>query len=295
MSAHIIDGKAVAAQFRDNVSVEVGKLSARGIRPGLAVVLVGQDPASISYVTAKERACAEVGIASFQRHLPSTVGQDELLSLVRELNENPAVHGILVQLPLPAHLDERAVVASISPEKDVDGFTPINVGRMLLEEPCYIPCTPRGIIELIKKTGVATSGARAVIVGRSNIVGKPLANLMARKSFNATVTLCHSGTIDLASYCRSADILVACAGKPQLISGDMIKPGSCVIDVGVNRVSDPQSSRGYRLTGDVDFDAAKHVAGWITPVPGGVGPMTIAMLLANTVEAAKAQSGRISS
>lgn len=288
MSAAIIDGKRVAAELKARIAGEVKALAAEGIVPGLGVVLVGEDPASVSYVTGKEKACAEAGIASFHRHLGADARMEELLSVVREFNTDPRVNGILVQLPLPSRLDEREVVAAISPEKDVDGFTPINVGRMLLEEPCFLPCTPHGVIELISRTGIRSSGANAVIVGRSNIVGKPLANLMARKSFNATVTLCHSGTVDLASYCRKADILVACAGKPGLITGDMVKPGACVIDVGVNRVSDPSSAKGYRLVGDVDFETASKVAGWITPVPGGVGPMTITMLLANTVQAAKA-------
>ncbi|HEY9055009.1 MAG TPA: tetrahydrofolate dehydrogenase/cyclohydrolase catalytic domain-containing protein, partial [Rectinemataceae bacterium] len=217
--------------------------------------------------------------------------QEELLALVKAFNEDPRIHGILVQLPLPKHIDERAVIAAIAPEKDVDGFTPINVGRMVLDEPCYLPCTPAGVVELIKRSGVPTNGARAVVVGRSNIVGKPLANLLARKSINATVTICHTGTKDLAAHVREADIVIACAGKPGLVTAQMLKPGACVIDVGVNRVEDASASKGYRLKGDVDFDAASAVAGWITPVPGGVGPMTITMLLANTVQAAARISG----
>lgn len=225
-------------------------------------------------------------MASFERRLPASTTQAELLAVVKAYNEDSKIHGILVQLPVPAHIDEKAVIAAISPEKDVDGFTPINVGRMMLEEPCYLPCTPNGVIELIKRSGVQTKGVHAVIVGRSNIVGKPLMNLLIRKSINATVTLCHTGTKDLASYCKTADILIACAGKAGLVTGDMIKPGACVIDVGVNRVEDPKASKGYKLKGDVDFETAAEVAGWITPVPGGVGPMTITMLLSNTVEAA---------
>ncbi len=290
MPAIIIDGKKTAQDIRAELKKKVANLAGKGLTPGLAVILVGEDPASVSYVTGKEKALAEAGMTSFAHHLPASTSQDELLALVRACNADDRVHGILVQLPLPRHIDEKAVIAAISPDKDVDGFTPINIGRMILEEPCYLPCTPAGIIELIQRSGVSTNGARAVIVGRSNLVGKPLMSLLARKSINATVTLCHTGTKDLASYCRNADILVACAGKAGLISGDMVKPGSCVIDVGVNRVEDPSAAKGFRLKGDVDFESAAQVAGWITPVPGGVGPMTITMLLANTVEAA-ARSG----
>ncbi|MHB0897949.1 MAG: bifunctional methylenetetrahydrofolate dehydrogenase/methenyltetrahydrofolate cyclohydrolase FolD [Spirochaetales bacterium] len=286
MPAKIIDGKEIAREIREEIRGKVLALAAKGIVPGLGVILVGEDPASVSYVTAKEKACAEAGMASFERRLPASTTQAELLAVVKAYNEDSKIHGILVQLPVPAHIDEKAVIAAISPEKDVDGFTPINVGRMMLEEPCYLPCTPNGVIELIKRSGVQTKGVHAVIVGRSNIVGKPLMNLLIRKSINATVTLCHTGTKDLASYCKTADILIACAGKAGLVTGDMIKPGACVIDVGVNRVEDPKASKGYRLKGDVDFETAAEVAGWITPVPGGVGPMTITMLLSNTVEAA---------
>ena len=286
MPAKIIDGKEIAREIREEIRGRVLALAAKGIVPGLGVILVGEDPASVSYVTAKEKACEEAGMASFERRLPASTTQAELLAVVKAYNEDSKIHGILVQLPVPAHIDEKAVIAAISPEKDVDGFTPINVGRMMLEEPCYLPCTPNGVIELIKRSGVQTKGVHAVIVGRSNIVGKPLMNLLIRKSINATVTLCHTGTKDLASYCKTADILIACAGKAGLVTGDMIKPGACVIDVGVNRVEDPKASKGYRLKGDVDFETAAEVAGWITPVPGGVGPMTITMLLSNTVEAA---------
>lgn len=287
MSAKIIDGKEIAAEIRAEIRDKASALAAAGIVPGLGVILVGEDPASVSYVTGKEKACAEAGMRSFERRLPASISQDELLAIVREYNADQRIHGILVQLPLPGHIDEKAVIAAISPEKDVDGFTPINIGRMLLEEPCYLPCTPHGVIELIRRSGVQAKGVHAVVVGRSNIVGKPLMNLLIRKSINATVTLCHTGTKDLASYCMRADILIACAGKAGLIRGDMIKPGACVIDVGVNRVEDPMAPRGYRLKGDVDFASAAEVAGWITPVPGGVGPMTITMLLANTVDAAE--------
>lgn len=286
VGARMIDGKAVAAEIRGEIRRKALALAAKGIVPGLGVILVGQDPASVSYVTAKEKACAENGLASFERRLPAGTSQDELLAIVGEFNADPRIHGILVQLPLPRHIDERAVIAAIAPGKDVDGFTPINVGRMLLDEPCYLPCTPAGVIELLRRSGVPTDGARAVVVGRSNIVGKPLANLLVRKSVNATVTVCHTGTRDLAAHLREADIVVACAGRPGLVAADMLKPGCCVIDVGVNRVEDSSAPKGYRLRGDVDFEAASRVAGWITPVPGGVGPMTITMLLANTVEAA---------
>jgi len=291
MSAILIDGKRIAEDIRSELAEKVALLKERGVIPGLAVILVGDNPASVSYVTGKEKACAEIGIQSFETRFPEDVSEQELLEKIAECNRNPSVHGILVQLPLPRHIDERRVIGAIGPDKDVDGFTPINLGRMLLEEPCYIPCTPLGIIELLKRSSVPTKGARAVVVGRSNIVGKPLANLLIRKSVNATVTICHTGTKDLGAHVRAADIVGACAGAPGLVSVDMIKPGACVIDVGVNRVPDPTKKKGYRLCGDVDFEGASKVAGWITPVPGGVGPMTITMLLSNTIEAASRISG----
>jgi len=292
MAATIIDGKAVAADIRRETALRAAALLRdKGVVPGLGVILVGDDPASLSYVTGKEKACAENGLASFERRLPATATEAELLSIVGEYNRDPRIHGVLVQLPLPRHINEAAVIAAISPEKDVDGFTPINVGRMVLGEDCYLPCTPAGVIELIRRTGVPTQGARAVVVGRSNIVGKPLMNLLLRREINATVTVCHTGTRDLASFTREADILVACAGKAGLISGDMVKSGACVIDVGVNRIEDKSAKSGHRLKGDVDFESAREVAGFITPVPGGVGPMTITMLLVNTVEAACRAAG----
>jgi len=291
MSAILIDGKRIAEDIRSELAEKVALLKERGVIPGLAVILVGDNPASVSYVTGKEKACAEIGIQSFETRFPEDVSEQELLEKIAECNRNPSVHGILVQLPLPRHIDERRVIGAIGPDKDVDGFTPINLGRMLLEEPCYIPCTPLGIIELLKRSSVPTKGARAVVVGRSNIVGKPLANLLIRKSVNATVTICHTGTKDLGAHVRAADIVIPCAGAPGLVSVDMIKPGACVIDVGVNRVPDPTKKKGYRLCGDVDFEEASKVAGWITPVPGGVGPMTITMLLSNTIEAASRISG----
>lgn len=291
MSAILIDGKKIAEEIRTELTGKVLALRNAGVVPGLAVILVGENPASVSYVTAKEKACEEIGIQSFETRFPENVAESVLLEKIAACNRDPAVHGILVQLPLPRHIDERRVIGAIDPSKDVDGFTPINLGRMLLEEPCYIPCTPLGIIELLKRSGVPTNGARAVVVGRSNIVGKPLANLLIRKSVNATVTVCHTGTHDLASHVKEADIVIACAGKPGLVSVDMIKPGACIIDVGVNRVADPTKRKGYRLCGDVDFEEASKVAGWITPVPGGVGPMTITMLLSNTIDAAMRISG----
>lgn len=287
MAAQIIDGKALAAELRLQAKERAAALARKGVVPGLAVILVGEDPASVSYVTGKGKACVEAGMRSFERRLPENASQEELLSLIEGFNRNPAVHGILVQIPLPPQIDESAVIAAISPDKDVDGFTPVNIGRMILGERCFLPCTPHGIIKLVQRANVPTRGAHVVIVGRSNLVGRPLANLFLRKELNATVTVCHTGTRDLAEHTRRADILVACAGKPHMIAGDMVKPGACVIDVGVTRVEDPTKAKGFRLVGDVDFEAACRVAGSITPVPGGVGPMTIAMLMINTVESAE--------
>jgi len=291
MSAILIDGQKIAEDIRAELAGKVAALARVNVQPGLAVILVGDNPASISYVTGKEKACAEIGIRSFETRFPENVAAKNLLEKITECNRDPKVHGILVQLPLPKHIDEREVIGAIDPIKDVDGFTPNNLGRMLLEEPCYVPCTPLGIVELLQRSKVPLNGANAVVVGRSNIVGKPLANLLIRKSINATVTICHTGTKDLGARLKDADIIIACAGKPGLISVDMIKPGACVIDVGVNRVPDATKKKGYRLCGDVDFDKASEVAGWITPVPGGVGPMTITMLLSNTISAASRISG----
>ncbi|HAE21491.1 MAG TPA: bifunctional 5,10-methylene-tetrahydrofolate dehydrogenase/5,10-methylene-tetrahydrofolate cyclohydrolase, partial [Spirochaetaceae bacterium] len=237
-------------------------------------------------------ACEEAGMKSIERRLPANASEEELIALVRSFNDDPAVHGILVQLPLPKHIAEKRIIDAIHPDKDVDGFTPINVGKMLLGDPCFLPCTPHGVLKLIERAGVTTKGAHAVVVGRSNIVGKPLANLLIRKDINATLTVCHTGTPDMAYHTRQADILIACAGVPELIKADMVKPGACVIDVGVNRVDDPSKAKGWRLVGDVDFNAVKDVAGSITPVPGGVGPMTITMLLFNTVESAERAAGK---
>ena len=291
MAAKVIDGKKVAEEIRTEIRAHTGRLAGRGIVPGLAVILVGDDPASLSYVTGKEKACRENGLRSFEHRLPASVSESELLSLVRACNIDPDVHGILVQLPLPDHIDEKKVIATIVPDKDVDGFTPVNIGRLVLDDPCYLPCTPAGVVELIKRSGVPTSGAHAVIVGRSNIVGRPLMNLLVRRSINATVTICHTGTKNLAELCQGADILISCVGKAGLITGDMIKSGACVIDVGVNEIEDKSHPRGHRLVGDVDYEAAVERAGWITPVPGGVGPMTITMLLQNTVQAAERGCG----
>ena len=289
MSAEILNGKLLAAEMRAEIADQVAQLKEKsGITPGLGVILVGVDPASTSYITAKERACAEAGIHSDDVRVPADTTQEEVLKLVHGMNDNPAINGILVQLPLPKHIDESAVINAIAPEKDVDGFTPVNVGRMMIGERCFLPCTPNGIIQMLLKAGVETSGKHAVVVGRSNIVGKPVAQLLMRKTKggNATVTVCHTGTKDLKSFTLQADILVVAAGWPGTVTGDMIKPGAVVIDVGVNRVPDETRPRGYRLAGDVDFESAKEKASLITPVPGGVGPMTITMLLYNTLESA---------
>ncbi len=293
MTAQIIDGKQVAADMRDQLKAKVAQLKDKGIVPGLAVVLVGDDPASRSYVTAKEKACDNIGIYSEDIRLPAQTPQAELMALIDKLNNNPKINGILVQLPLPKHLDENEVLLAIDPSKDVDGFHPVNVGKMMLGQKAFLPCTPHGVIQLLLKSNVKIEGAEAVIVGRSNIVGKPLANMLIQKSptGNATVTVCHTRTKDLADHTRKADILIAAAGAPNMITADMVKAGAVVIDVGVNRVDDPTKKRGYRLTGDVDFEAVKEKASLITPVPGGVGPMTITMLLYNTVESAEKAAG----
>ena len=279
MAAKIIDGKAIAREIREGLKIRCERLKARGIEPVLAVVLVGDDPASQVYVRNKERGCAEVGIRSVAVRMDAGTSQRELEDKVRALNSDPAVHGILVQLPLPAGLDETAVLDLIAPEKDVDGFHPMNTGLLSQGRPRVVAGTPRGCMELLRRSGVETEGKRAVVVGRSNIVGRPMAMLLEQA--NATVTLCHSRTRDLAEVTRTADILVAAAGRPRMITGGMIKPGAAVIDVGINRLADGS------LTGDVDFESACEVAGWITPVPGGVGPMTIAMLLEASLDAAE--------
>lgn len=288
MGAEKIDGKVLAANLRGEIAAGVAALKAeKGIVPGLAVILVGDNPASVSYVTAKEKACTEAGMLSREIRLPADIGEADLLAAIAELNADPAIHGILVQLPLPRGFDEKKVIDSIAPEKDVDGFTPVNVGRMMIGEECFLPCTPHGIIKLIEFSGMEIAGRHAVVIGRSNIVGKPVAALLARKETNATVTLCHTGTKDIASFTRQADVVVVAAGRPNTLTGDMLKPGAVVIDVGVNRIPDPSRPKGFRLVGDADFDSCSAVASAITPVPGGVGPMTITMLLWNTLESAK--------
>jgi 5,10-methylene-tetrahydrofolate dehydrogenase/methenyl tetrahydrofolate cyclohydrolase len=287
MTAKIIDGKEIAAELRKEITAGVEALLADGgPRPGLATVLVGDNPASHTYVRAKRKACAEVGIESFGHELPADASQAEVEKLVSELNADPAVHGILVQLPLPAGLDEEAILKAISIEKDVDGFHPLNIGRLAQKgrEPLFVPCTPAGCLVLLRKAGAKLEGANAVVVGRSNIVGMPAALLLVKE--NATVTICHSKTADLPGVCRRADILIAAIGRARMIRGDWIKPGAYVIDVGTNRIDDPTTKSGYRQVGDVDFDEAMEVAGAITPSPGGVGPMTITLLLQNTLRSA---------
>ena len=294
MAAKIIDGKQVAADMRAELKAKVAKLKEDGIVPGLAVVLVGEDPASKSYVTAKERACEEIGIYSDDNRLDADTSQEKLMALVNKLNNDPKINGILVQLPLPKHLNESEVLLAIDPNKDVDGFHPINVGKMVVGEKAFLPCTPHGIIQLLFRNDVKIEGAQVVIVGRSNIVGKPVANMLIQKNAtgNATVTVCHTRTKNLTDHTRRADIVIAAAGRPNTVTADMIKDGAVVIDVGVNRVEDATRKRGYRLVGDVDFEAVKEKASLITPVPGGVGPMTITMLLYNTVESAERAAGR---
>lgn len=283
MKAKIIDGKALAAAVKQEAAQQVAQLKEKGITPCLAVVLVGEDPASQVYVRGKINDCAQCGIESRSIRLPEDVTQAELLAQVKQLAEDASVHGILVQLPLPTQIDEKTVIDAIPPEKDVDGFSPVNVGRMQIGEPCYLPCTPAGCIRMIESTGMEIAGKHAVVIGRSNIVGKPAAMLLLAK--NATVTICHSRTQNLKELCASADILVAAVGRAGFVTGEMVKPGAVVIDVGINRGADG------KLHGDVDFDAAAEKAAWITPVPGGVGPMTRAMLMLNTVEAARRAAG----
>lgn len=289
----IIDGKLLAANLRTEIAAGTDELKkTKGVTPGLAVILVGDNPASVSYVTAKEKACREAGMLSREIRLPAETTEAELLELIRTLNADAAIDGILVQLPLPQHIREKSVIDAIAPDKDVDGFTPVNVGRMLIGEDCFLPCTPHGIIRLIEFAGIDISGKYAVVIGRSNIVGKPVAALLARKQTNATVTLCHTGTPDIAKFTREADIVVVAAGRPNVLTGEMLKPGAVVIDVGVNRIADATRPKGFRLVGDADFESCAKVAGAITPVPGGVGPMTITMLLWNTLESAKRRAAR---
>jgi len=293
MSAIIISGTQVAADIRVELKKRVVKTKEKGITPALAVVLVGEDPASVSYVTSKAKGAEEIGMFEETIRMPADSSEDEVLKTVDKLNKDPKFHGILVQLPLPKHISTDKVINYISPEKDVDGFHPINLGKLLRGEPCPLPCTPHGVQELLTRSGNDPSGKHVVICGRSNIVGKPLVGILMQKKqgANATVTICHTGTKDMGYYSRQADIVVAAMGVPKAITADMIKEGAVVIDVGVNRVEDKTREKGFRLVGDVDFDAIKEKASAITPVPGGVGPMTVTMLLMNTVEVAEKEAG----
>lgn len=289
---HILDGKAVAAAVLDECRAEAASLTLMGIVPGLAVVLVGEDPASQVYVASKARTCAELGFHSRKIELPAATTQAGLLEVVRQLNADPAIHGILVQSPPPPHIDEAAIIRAIDPRKDVDGFHPDNVAKLVLEDPGgFVPCTPAGCMKLLQVAGIATAGAEAVVIGRSMIVGKPLAMLLVSKNCNATVTIAHSRSKDLPAICRRADILIAAVGRPEMVKADWVKPGAVVIDVGINRVIDPGKKSGYRLTGDVAYQEVAPLCSAITPVPGGVGPMTIAMLMKNTLQAARQLGG----
>ena len=290
MPAELIDGRAIAKKVRADVAERAKVLAERGVRPGLAVVLVGDDPASAVYVSAKGKATEEAGMYSLTVRLDADTSQEELLARVDALNSDPRIHGILVQMPLPKQIDPDTVIRRIDPAKDVDGFHPVNVGKMLIgERDGFIPCTPAGIQVLLRESGVKTPGKNCVVIGRSNIVGKPMAALMIQDNDNAncTVTVCHRHTADLKAQTRTADILIVAAGRPRIVTGDMVKPGAVVIDVGTNRVVDPKVKGGTRLQGDVDFESVREVASKITPVPGGVGPMTIAMLMSNTLRAAE--------
>ena len=293
MPAELIDGRAIAKKIRADVAERVRKLATRGIKPGLAVVLVGDDPASEVYVNSKGKATEEAGMYSLTIRLEADTSQSELLAQVEALNDDPRIHGILVQMPLPKQIDPDFIIRAVDPRKDVDGFHPMNVGKMLVgERDGFVPCTPAGIQVLLRESGVKTPGKNCVIIGRSNIVGKPLAALMMqdKPDANCTVTVCHRHTEDLSDHTRSADILIVAAGRAGIVNGDMVKKGAVVVDVGTNRVEDKTAKSGFRLTGDVDFDSVRKVASKITPVPGGVGPMTIAMLMANTVRAAEMTS-----
>ncbi len=293
MGTHIIRGKEIADQIKTEVRTEVEELVQGGVTPGLAFILVGDDPSSKVYVRMKNRTCEELGIRSITQTYPDDIEEEKLLDIIHGLNEDPDVHGILVQLPLPSHIREGRVISSIDPDKDVDGFHPVNMGKLVQGQALLKPCTPLGIQVLLERSGVSVKGKHVVIVGRSNIVGKPLANLLMLKEegANATVTVCHSATPDIAHFTSMADILVVAIGRPEFVRGEMVKPGAVVVDVGVNRVDDPSKEKGYRLVGDVHFDSASEVAGAITPVPGGVGPMTIAMLMKNTLTAATCSQG----
>lgn len=290
MTARILDGKVLARQIRDEVTVEAQELIRRGVQPGLAVVLVGEDPASQVYVRSKGKACEEAGMHSETIRLPADTSEADLLSVIDRLNADPKIHGMLVQLPLPKHINSDQVLRRISPDKDVDGFHPMNVGKLVIGDPtAFKPATPYGVQEMLLRSGIETKGANAVIVGRSNIVGRPMANLLIQDApaGNATVTICHSRSRDLPAITRGADLLIVAIGRANFVTADMVKPGAVVIDVGINRVDDPSHPKGYRIVGDVDYEPAAQVASAITPVPGGVGQMTIALLLKNTVQAAR--------
>ncbi len=289
MTAKLISGIEIAKEIREELGKEVAELKDKhNIVPGLVTILVGEDPASQSYVAAKNKTAHALGIHSEQLTLDPETSEEELLKLVGKYNNDPKINGILVQLPLPKHINEANILYAIDPDKDVDGFHPVNVGKMVLGEQCFLPCTPHGILEMLTRSGVETSGAEVVVIGRSNIVGKPIANLMLQKrdGGNATITLCHTRTKNMAEHCRRADIIIAAVGVPKMVTADMVKPGAAVIDVGVNRVGQASNGKAI-LAGDVDFEPVKEVASCITPVPGGVGPMTITMLMKNTVQAAK--------
>ena len=286
MAAVIMDGKALGLKIRENMKTRSAALRENGITPCLAVVLAGEDPASLSYVNSKEKALAEAGMDSCDIRLSGAVEETALISIIADLNRDEKVHGILVQSPLPKHINEEKVIAAISPEKDVDCFHPVSVGNMILGKPGFLPCTPHGVLLLLKEYNIPVSGAHTVVVGRSDIVGKPLANLLLRREYNATVTVCHTGTTDIARHTQQADILIVAAGNPEFLKPEMVKEGSAVIDVGINRVPDSSKKKGYRVCGDVDPAVAEKAA-FFTPVPGGVGPMTIAMLLQNVAEAAQ--------
>ncbi len=288
MNNNIIDGKETAARIREELQAEIAELAAQGHQPGLAVVLVGNDPASEVYVASKVKTCAEIGMYSRKYALPAETTQEELIALIEELNADEKIHGILVQSPPPKHINEEAVIDAIDPQKDVDGFHPTNVAKLVLEaDDAFAPCTPLGCMELLKSYGISTEGKHAVVIGRSHIVGKPMAHLLMSKNANATVTVAHSRTADLAGLCRTADIIVAAVGRPEMVKADFVKPGAVVIDVGINRIDAPDRPRGYRIVGDVDFQDVQDKCSYITPVPGGVGPMTIAMLMANTLKACR--------
>jgi len=289
--SELISGKIISTQINEELCLEVKQLKTKGIEPCLAVVLVGEDPASEVYVRNKKRTSEEIGMRSIGHNLPDTTTQRELETLIQSLNADPAVHGILCQFPLPEGLDEKKVIQTIAPEKDVDGLHPLNAGLIAMGIPKFIPCTPYGVLQMLKKSGISTSGKNAVVLGRSNLVGRPIATLLSSKGWDATVTVCHSRTSDLAEVASQADILIAAIGIPEFVKANMVKPGAVVIDVGINRIDDPNKAKGTRLVGDVAFEEVAAKSSFITPVPGGVGPMTIAMLMVNTVNAARWQNG----